>query len=76
MITLKSLYEAAKRQATPGQQFIERVSRITHRSPATVRMWLSDQQVPDSQVQEAIANEFNVPVEGLFASLRTEVKQN
>jgi hypothetical protein len=39
-------------------------------------MWLSDQQVPDSQVQEAIANEFNVPVEGLFASLRTEVKQN
>jgi transcriptional regulator with XRE-family HTH domain len=73
-ISLRSLYEIAKRQATPGQMFIDRVSKVTQRSPSTVRMWLSGQQYPDSLARQAIANEFNVSADGLFETNITESK--
>ena len=36
------------------------------RSELTVRMWLNGRQIPEPLVQNIIAKELGVPVEGLF----------
>jgi transcriptional regulator with XRE-family HTH domain len=60
------LYNESKNKPTPAQEFVSEVARITHRSEATVRMWLSGKQIPDALVLSVIADHFNVDMAGLF----------
>lgn len=64
--TFKALYEEQKKKPTAAQEFITKIAGLTKRSEATVRMWVSGQQVPDELAQSVIAKELEVPVEGLF----------
>lgn len=64
--TFKDLYEEEKKKPTSAQIFVSDVAKLTKRSEATVRMWISGRQVPDELVQSMIAEKFNVDVETLF----------
>lgn len=65
--SFKALYEEQKNKPTAAQAFITEVAKLTKRSEATVRMWLSGQQVPDSLVQNVIANHYGVSADTLFS---------
>ena len=65
MKTFKDCYEEVS-TISPKKMWIQRIAKVTHRSEATVRMWLSGRQVPEVLIQEIIAKELGVPVEGLF----------
>lgn len=64
--TFKTLYEEEKKKPTAAQMFISEVAALTKRSEATVRMWLTGQQVPDELAQSIIAERYNVSVDNLF----------
>ena len=64
--SFKDLYEEEKKKPTSAQIFVSDVAKLTKRSEATVRMWISGRQVPDELVQSMIAEKFNVDVETLF----------
>jgi hypothetical protein len=64
--TFKELYEEELRKPTAAQEFVKEVSKITHRSEVTVRMWLSGRQVPDELAQTIIAERYKVDVKTLF----------
>ena len=64
--TFKALYEEQKKKPTAAQVFITEVADLTKRSEATVRMWLSGQQVPDELAQTMIANKYQVDINNLF----------
>ena len=65
---MKSFKECYKEISTmsPKKMWIQRIAQVTRRSEATVRMWISGRQVPEELIQEIIAKELGVPVEGLF----------
>ena len=65
MKSFKECYEEVSTMS-PKKMWIQRIAKVTHRSEATVRMWLSGRQVPDELIQEIIAKELGVPVVGLF----------
>ena len=65
MKSFKECYEEVSTMS-PKKMWIQRIAQVTHRSEATVRMWLSGRQVPEELIQEIIAKELGVPVEGLF----------
>ena len=64
--TFKALYEEQKKNPTAAQVFVSEVATLTKRSEATVRMWLSGQQVPDELAQTMIAEKYNVSIDSLF----------
>ena len=64
--SFRDLYEEEKKKPTSAQIFISDVAKLTKRSEATVRMWISGRQVPDELAQSMIAEKFNVDVETLF----------
>ena len=64
--TFKALYEEQKKKPTAAQLFVSEVATLTKRSEATVRMWLSGQQVPDELAQTMIAEKYNVSIDSLF----------
>lgn len=64
--TFKALYEEQKKKPTAAQLFVSEVATLTKRSEATVRMWLSGQQVPDELAQTIIAEKYKVSIESLF----------
>lgn len=64
--SFRDLYEEEKKKPTSAQIFISDVAKLTKRSEATVRMWISGRQVPDVLAQSLIAEKFNVDVETLF----------
>ena len=64
--SFRDLYEEEKKKPTSAQIFISDVAKLTKRSEATVRMWISGRQVPDELAQNMIAEKFNVDVETLF----------
>lgn len=64
--TFKALYEEQKKKPTAAQVFVSEVAALTKRSEATVRMWLSGQQVPDELAQTMIAEKYQVSIESLF----------
>ena len=64
--SFKELYEEEKKKPTSAQIFVSDVAKLTKRSEATVRMWISGRQVPDELAQNMIADKFNVDVETLF----------
>ena len=64
--TFEALYEEQKKKPTAAQVFVSEVATLTKRSEATVRMWLSGQQVPDELAQTMIAEKYNVSIDSLF----------
>ena len=64
--TFKALYEEQKMKPTAAQVFVSEVATLTKRSEATVRMWLSGQQVPDELAQTMIAEKYQVNIDNLF----------
>lgn len=64
--TFKALYEEQKKKPTAAQVFVSEVATLTKRREATVRMWLSGQQVPDELAQTMIAEKYNVSIDSLF----------
>lgn len=68
MKTFKDCYKEVSTMS-PKKMWIQRIAKVTHRSEATVRMWLSGRQVPEVLIQEIIAKELGVPVEGLFPKI-------
>lgn len=64
--TFKALYKEQKKKPTAAQVFVSEVAALTKRSEATVRMWLSGQQVPDELAQTMIAEKYQVSIESLF----------
>lgn len=64
--TFKALYEEQKKKPTAAQVFVSEVSKITKRSEATVRMWLSGKQTPDELAKSVIAEKFDTDVNTLF----------
>lgn len=63
--TFKQIYEELD-PTPPKTGWIRRIAKATMRSELTVRMWLNGRQTPEPLVQNIIAKELGVPVEGLF----------
>ncbi len=63
--TFKQIYEELD-PVPPKLQWIRRIAKATMRNEQTVRMWLNGRQIPEPLVQNIIAQELGVPVEGLF----------
>ena len=63
--TFKQIYEELD-PTPPKMRWIQRIAKATMRSELTVRMWLNGRQTPEPLVQNIIAKELGVPVEGLF----------
>ena len=63
--TFKQIYEELD-PTPPKTRWIQRIAKATMRSELTVRMWLNGRQIPEPLVQNIIAKELGVPVEGLF----------
>jgi len=64
--TFKQLYDEEKNKATPAQEFIANVAKITHRSKNTVKMWLVGRQSPDELARSIIAKTYNCNAKSLF----------
>lgn len=65
--TFKEIYDALD-PIPPKTKWIKRIAEATMRSENAVRMWLNGRQTPEPLVQNIIAKELGVPVEGLFPS--------
>lgn len=64
--TFIELYKEQKMKPTPAQSFVAEVAELTHRSRATVRMWIIGKQVPDELAKSIIADRYSVDAEFLF----------
>ena len=60
------MYEKAKSQPTPAQEFVANIADITCRELSTVRQWLSGIQEPNPKAKEAISKHFGIPADELF----------
>ena len=70
-MTLKELYQKAKRQPspmTPANAFVKEVADVTKKSEVAVRRWLSTENpvMPDALTQEVLAKHFKTSPEELF----------
>lgn len=65
--TFKEIYDRLD-HISPKTKWIKRIAEATMRSENAVRMWLNGRQTPEPLVQNIIAKELGVPVEGLFPS--------
>lgn len=59
-------YRQVKNQPTPGEQFIDQIAAVTHRSKSTVQKWVTGAQNPDKASKHEIASFLGAPVEELF----------
>lgn len=64
--SFKELYQEELHKPTPANAWIERVAKVSRRSPMTVRMWLNGKQYPDDLAREVIAKELGVDAKALF----------
>ncbi|MCD7962925.1 MAG: hypothetical protein LUF90_05095 [Rikenellaceae bacterium] len=63
--TFKEYYDSLSTESPKGR-FVKRIAKLTCRSEATVRMWLSGRQKPDELAKKIIAQELGIPSELLF----------
>jgi transcriptional regulator with XRE-family HTH domain len=63
--TFRAIYDALD-PVPPKTKWVQRIAKATMRSENAVRMWLNGRQTPEPLVQNIIAKELGVPVEGLF----------
>ena len=47
------------------ENFVKKVAKLTHKSPATVIAWIHQGRVPDALTRAVIAKEFNIKEEDL-----------
>lgn len=66
-MSLKELYEQARKNPTPGVAFIQEVMSVTKKSEITVRRWISGEVVPDALTRTVLAQHFNCRPEELFS---------
>lgn len=64
--TFRELYEAELKKPTAAQTFVKQAAAVSHRSEATVRMWLSGNQMPDELAQNVLATKFGIKASVLF----------
>lgn len=69
--TFRAIYEALD-PVPPKTKWVQRIAKATMRSENAVRMWLNGRQTPEPLVQNIIAKELGVPVEGLFPNKTAE----
>lgn len=69
--TFKEIYDGLD-PVPPKTKWVKRIAKATMRSENAVRMWLSGRQTPEPLVQNIIAKELGVPVEGLFPTKEVE----
>lgn len=68
-MTLRALYEKAKKQPTPktpAAAFIHEICTVTKKSEIAVRRWVSGDCIPDALTQDVLAKHFNTTPEQLF----------
>lgn len=68
-VTFTEYYKSLpERQAVkaPKTAFIEKIAKLTKKSPKTVRMWISGAQMPDELTQSVIEEEMQIPATQLF----------
>jgi len=66
--SFKELYEIERDKLNPGQEFIEKIAKLTRRSPFTVRAWIAGVQEPDELVKDVLSKEFGTDADILFPS--------
>lgn len=71
-MTFREIYDSID-PVSPKTKWVKRIAKATMRSENAVRMWLNGRQTPDPLVQNIIAKELDVPVEGLFPIKATEL---
>lgn len=71
MTTFREIYDGLD-PIPPKTRWVKRIAKATMRSENAVRMWLSGRQTPEPLVQNIIAKELGVPVEGLFQTNNKE----
>lgn len=69
--TFREIYDALD-PVPPKTKWVLRIAKATMRSENAVRMWLNGRQTPEPLVQNIIARELGVPVEGLFPTNKNE----
>lgn len=69
-MTLRELYDKARKCPTPGLAFIQEVMAVTKKTEITVRRWLSGEVVPDELTRETLANHFGIPADELFPQIK------
>lgn len=69
--TFREIYDALD-PVSPKTKWVQRIAKATMRSENAVRMWLNGRQTPEPLVQNIIARELGVPVEGLFPTNKNE----
>lgn len=67
-MTLREMYDKARKCPTPGLAFIQEVMAVTKKTEITVRRWLSGEVVPDTLTKEVLARHFNCTADELFPS--------
>lgn len=75
-MTFRELYQEERDKPTPAMAFLKRISDITCRELATIRMWVSGVQEPTDMVKERIAQELKRPVEELFPTSERKEQSN
>lgn len=65
-MTLKELYNNARKEPTPGVAFIQEVMAVTQKTEITVRRWLSGEVIPDALTRSVLASHFHTTAKELF----------
>lgn len=60
-MTFKDIYNTQTKE-----NFVQRVAKLTKKSPQTVKMWLHAGRVPDALTRSTLAKEFGVSEDELF----------
>lgn len=65
MLTFIQHYQML-RESNPAKQFIMEIAELTHKSPKTVKQWLTGKQRPDKLTIAVIADYMKVDPDILF----------
>lgn len=65
-MTLRELYEEARKSPTPGVAFVREVMAVTRKTETTVRRWISGEVIPDALTRSVLAEHFHCNPEDLF----------
>ena len=65
-LSLRERFIEAKMEISPAQEFINEISKISHRKEATVRRWLYGVSEPDEFIKATLAEHYGTSIEVLF----------
>lgn len=75
-MTFLQLYKDAKKNPSPGAQFIKDIAEMTHRSEICVKKWLQGNTVPDINCQIILEQHFGIPRTTLFPIVLSKRNSN